>query len=202
MLKTQSLGSVASAARGLTVSAITNATPCVATFNANNRLKPLDRVAIFGTTVNTASNGIWTLGSMEYAGNTAKLIGSKGNGASTLTNTVVAVCMDRTSFMKGHSAVALIRNKTGAAVFVGTPDIKGNNEVLATATDATILASDGTTLATYFVSIPISTGLIEGPAYVAATAGIAELREIKLRKFMYFEATAYTSGGADADVIS
>jgi hypothetical protein len=193
------------AARGLTVSAITNATPCVATFNADTRLKSGDRIATFGTTVNTASNGIWTLGSMEYAGNTGRLLGSRGNGASTLTNTVVAVVMDKSPFMKGHATVAIMRNREAVAVFSGTARVMGNDELLGTGTDSVILGSDATTLGTYFVNLPIATGgaAIEGPTFaVATTTGITAIREIKLRKFMYMECTAYTAGGVSVDILS
>ena len=210
-IKIQSLGSVNGAiGRGLVISTATNATPIVGTFgggpsaNTDHRLKPLDRVAVFGITGNTNANGIWTLRGVEYATNTAILVGSRGNGAATVTNSVVAICMDRSPFMKGHSAVVIHRTRLTAAAFSGTVRVMGNDETLATGTDQTILASDSTTLATYFVAAPISTGLIEGPAIAAtgATAGMGEMREIKLRKFIYLECSAWTAGGNAADIIS
>ncbi len=101
-IKVQSLGSTGTASTALiTISTSTNATPIVVTFAAGHGLKDADRVAIAGITGNTNANGEWSL---QFTGaNTARLLGSAGNG--THGGTVrVAVINDTTPGMKGHSA--------------------------------------------------------------------------------------------------
>jgi hypothetical protein len=71
-IKKQSLGSAGSAARCLTCSTTTNATPIVATFGASHGLKSGDIVALAGITGNTAANGVWQL--VFTAATTAQLI--------------------------------------------------------------------------------------------------------------------------------
>lgn len=119
-LKKRSLGTISgSATSGLTISTTTNATPIVATFGAGHGQKNGDRVHISGITGNTAANGEWAL---EFTGpNTAKLLGSKGNGAHGGTAVVTAIC-DVTPFMPNHAAVANVQGNISA----GTIDIEGH----------------------------------------------------------------------------
>lgn len=176
-LKVQSLGAVASAANGITCSTTTNATPIVATFNANHGLKNGDRVVISGITGNTGANGEWEVESTGT--NTFKLLGSVGNGAHGGT-AVVAVLADRTPFMKGHSAAAIIGDTPGGAVLVGTVLIESSD--------------DNTTFAD-----AKSAGQVAIPA---ATAGIHYMLEVVLKKYMRLRASAWTSGGANSQLLA
>jgi hypothetical protein len=175
--KVLGLGSVAAAANGITCSTSTNATPIVATFGAGHGLKNGDRVAISGITGNTAANGEWTLN--FTAATTAQLLGSAGNGAHGGTAVVSVIC-DTTPHMKGHACCAVIGNTPGAAVFVGTLLIEGS--------------ADNTTFAT---ALPGGSEAIP-----AATAGIGISKEVVLSKYMRLRCSAYTSGAANAQLIS
>lgn len=184
MLK-RSLGAISAATRGITISSISNASPHVVTLGAlhgipslaQNPNRSLRRFGIFGCTGGTSANGIWDLRSTGT--NTFALEGSQTNGAVTVTNAVIAAIMDTMPFMKGHSAVAMAVNIADTAPADLTFAVMGNKS---DATDAEILASDSTTLATYFEdcvsdvawSVPGST-----------TDGISEFRNITLRRWMY-----------------
>lgn len=198
-IKVRSLGTAVAATRGITVSALSNASPVVATFNARSRVKDGERFALFGTTGNTGANGIFEIDSMEYSGYTANLKGSVGNGTATLTKTVVACVFDKTPFMKGHSAAVKVAKAVDSIAFDGTFAIMGVNDDLAAATDDAILASDSDDLATYFESV------VDGEPFTvpgATNDGSDEIREIKLRRFMYLNVSSYTAGGIDADILA
>lgn len=176
-IKVQSLGAVAAAANGITCSTTTNATPIVATFGANHGLKNGDRIVLSGITGNTGANGEWEIEST--GANTFKLLGSVGNGAHGGT-AVVAVLADRTPFMKGHAAMAIVGDTPGGAVLVGTVLIESSDD------NSTFADAKGTGQ----VAIP------------AATAGIHYALEVALKKYMRFRASAYTSGGACAQLMA
>lgn len=178
-IKVRSLGSITSAANGITCSSSTNATPIVLTVGTGHGLKPGapgigDRITVSGITGNTNANGDFTVSAVTAT--TATLFGSVGNGAHGGT-AVVAALMDQTPHMKAHSAQALIGNTSGQAVLVGT--------VLVESSD------DNTTFAD-----AIATGI----AVPAATAGINVSFEVTLKKYMRFRCSAYTSGGANCQI--
>ena len=110
-MKVLSLGSSANTTQCVNITAATTATPIVVTLTAGHNKVSGDRLAIAGVTGNTGANGIWTL---EMTGlNTAKLLGSVGNGTFGGTVRVGVVC-DKTPHMKGHSsALALMGNHVG-----------------------------------------------------------------------------------------
>ncbi len=190
-IKVQSLGSVTSAARGILITSGTNATPIVATVTAGHRLKNDDRIAIAGVTTLTAMNGEWSLDSV--AATTATLRGSAGNGAFGGT-AVVAAVMDATPKMRGHSAALLIGNTPGQAVFVGTVVVEGADSV-----DATQFYYTSSGVATAGFTSALLGGEIAIPA---ATAGIGLSLEVKLFRYMTFRCSAYTSGGANAQILA
>lgn len=178
-LKSMSLGNVGSAAAGILITSGTNATPIVATITAGHRLKTGDRIRIQGVTGLTGMNGDWEV--ERVTDTTYKLLGSVGNGAFGGT-AIVAVLCDETPFMPRHSAVAVIGNTPGAAVFVGTLLIEGGvDDTLVTFADA---------LAPGSVPIP------------AATAGIGISVEVPLQKYMRLRASAFTSGAANAQLLA
>lgn len=120
-LKALSLGSVAAAANGITISAGTNATPIVATVGAGHGLKNGDRIIVSGVTGNTNMNGEWTLSSVGAT--VANLTSSVGNGAFGGTAAVAVIC-DTTPHMKGHDAVIQLDDST----LVGTVVIEGSSD--------------------------------------------------------------------------
>jgi len=190
-LKTQSLGTVSSAARGILVTDATNATPSVLTITAGHRQRNGSRIAIAGVTTLTAINGEWSLSSVGATAGT--LDGSAGNGAYAGTAVVAAVC-DRTPFIAKHSAVALIGQPSGA-VFVGTAVLEYADSVDATQfyyTNSSGAATAGFTSA-----------LLSGEiAIPAATAGQAVAVEVRLARYMTFRCSAYTSGVAGCDLLA
>ena len=192
--KIRSLGVCTSAARGVEISGATNATPIVATVSGA-KFQAYERVGVFGVTGNTAANGIWTYD--RQSATTGNLVGSVGNGSPTMTKAVIAAVMDTTPFMKGHSAVAHAHLTADQVAFDGTFAVMGNKSG---STDAEILASDEDDLATYFEDIATQDGLawsVPG----ATNDGIDEYREMKLRRWMYLNCSAYTAGGLEVDVI-
>jgi len=191
-LKAQSLGSVASAARGILITGGTNATPIVATVTAGHRQRNGSRVAIAGVTGLTSMNGEWTLASV--AATTAALEGSAGNGAYGGTAVVAAVC-DRTPAMAKHAAVASIGNTPGAAVFVGTAVIEYADSVDATQ----FYYTNSSGVATAGFADALMSGEIAIPA---AIAGIGIMVEVMMRRYMTFRCSAYTSGGANCSLLA
>jgi hypothetical protein len=180
MIRRLGLGRIASAAAGITISTTTNASPVVATFNAGHGLKNGDRVAVTGITGNTGANGEWTLNWLTAT--TAQLLGSVGNGVHGGTPVVSVIC-DVTPFMKGHEAVGMIVNTTGVAILAGTIIIEGSPDNV-TFADARVAGSEAV------------------PAGVAATSGIGYMGEFTLQKYMRMRCSAFTSGGADAFLLS
>ena len=120
-LKMQSLGTISgSNTSGVLVTGGTNATPIVATITTGHGLVNGDRIHISGVTGNTAMNGEWEL---EFVTDTtAKLIGSKGNGAFGGTAVANVVCK-KTPFLARHSAVAIVQGNITA----GTIEIEGHD---------------------------------------------------------------------------
>lgn len=207
----RSLGSATAAARGIVLSSATNATPHVATLAAlhgipsvaqvGDNFKSLRRFGIFGCTGGTSINGIWNLRST--GANTFSLEGSVTNGAVTTTNGVIAAIMDSTPFMRGHSCVAVAHGMTDQIAFDGTFAIMGNIQGDGTgsgagATDAEILASDSTTLATFFQNC-VSDVAWGVPG--ATNDGVTEFRNVYLRRWMYLDVSAYTAGGLEVDLL-
>jgi len=186
-IKVSSLGQVAAAADGITCSGTTNATPIVATFGAGHGLKDGDRIALAGITGNTAANGEWSL---QFTGtNTARLLGSAGNG--THGGTVrVAVVNDKTPLMRNHSALF-----SSSGNLVGTLDIEsyetyadfaaGQNNAGAV---APAVSGSGVTNSAGSASTPAKSTLT-----AAATNAGVEF-EVKLGRYMRTVCTAYTSG--------
>lgn len=191
-IKSKSLGTVASAARGILITSGTNATPIVATVTAGHRMKNNDRIAIAGVTTLTAMNGEWSVSSVGAT--SATLDGSAGNGAFGGTATVSALC-DRTPFLPRHSAVASIHDASGSAVLVGTVVLEAADSI--DATQHYYTNSSG--VATAGFKDALMSGEIAIPA---ATAGLGVLLEVSLSRYMTFRCSAYTSGGAHCSLIA
>lgn len=186
-IKVRSLGAVSSAARGILITSGTNATPIVATVTAGHRLKNDDRIAIAGVTTLTSMNGEWSLDAVGAA--VATLRGSVGNGAFGGT-AVVAVLCDRTPFNKGHSALCLIGQPSGA-VLVGTLVIEGADSVDSGQTTFQYTNSSGVATSGFADKVPSGEAAIP-----AATAGQVLAVEVALSRYMTIRASAYTSGVA------
>jgi len=189
-LKTKSLGTVSSAARGILITSGTNATPIVATITAGHRQRNGSRLAIAGVTTLTAMNGEWNISAV--AATTVSLDGSAGNGAFGGTAVVAAIC-DKTPFMPKHSAVVQLGQPSGA-VFVGTAVIEYADSV-----DATQFYYTSSGVATAGFNGALLSGEIAIPA---ATAGQAMSIEVMLARYMTFRASAYTSGVMCADLLA
>lgn len=192
MLKVRSLGSFTSAARGILITGGTNATPIVATVTAGHGLKNDDRIAIVGVTTLTAQNGEFSLDSVGAA--VATLRGSVGNGAFGGT-AVVAVLCDKTPFNKNHSALVLLGNTPGQAVFVGTLVIESADSVDSGQTTFQYTNTSG--VATSGFADCVQSGEAAIPA---ASAGIGWALEVTLKRYMTARCSAYTSGGANARI--
>lgn len=207
-MQVRSLGAVSSAVRGITLASATSPTGAnhVATLNANHQIPSIAqhpnnafrRIAIFGCTGGTSINGIWT--ARATGANTFALEGSVANGTAVVTtNAVVAAVMDSTPFMRGHSAVAMALNFVDLAPFDGTFAVMGNRsgaDSSLDASDAAILASDATTLATYFEDCVSDVAWsVPGDAGAGTTDGITEFRNVTLRRMMYLNCSARTAGG-------
>ncbi len=187
-MRLKSLGTCASAARGILITGGTNATPIVATVTAGHRQRNGSRIAIAGVTTLTAMNGEWTLASVGAT--SATLVGSSGNGAFGGTAVVAAVC-DETPFLPNHAAVAAIHDIGVAAIFIGTVVIEGADAVDATQfsyTNASGVAVAG------FRDCLLS-GEIAIPAQTVVGGGSCEV-EVQVRRYMTVRASAYTSGTA------
>lgn len=185
--KVVSLGSVGSAAAGITISSSTNATPIVVTLGAGHNLKNGDRIAIAGVTGNTNANGEWTLASVGAT--TATLLGSVGNG--THGGTVrVGVIMDTTPHMQNHSAAMHLGGN-----LVGTLDIESYANYADFAAGAN---NNGAVAPVLSPSIgTASAGSSSTPAKTTITAAATNagfVAEVKLARIMRSVVTAYTSG--------
>jgi hypothetical protein len=187
-IKVRSLGSFTSAARGILITAGTNATPIVATVTAGHGLKNDERIAIVGVTTLTSMNGEFSLDAVGAA--VATLRGSAGNGAFAGT-AVVALTVDRTPFNQRHAAMVLIGNTPGQAVFVGTVVIEGADSMDA---GKTVFQYDLSGVATAGFRDKVPAGEAAIPA---ATAGIGWEVEVSLDRYMTARCSAYTSGGAN-----
>lgn len=191
-IKARSLGSFTSAARGILITSGTNATPIVATVTAGHGLKNDERIAIAGVTTLTAMNGEWSIDSVGATA--ATLRGSAGNGAFGGTAVVSLLC-DRTPFQPRHSAVVVIGNTPGSAVFVGTLVIEGADSL--DATQHYYTNSSGVATAGFRDMVPSGEAAIP-----AATAGIGWAVEVSLARYMTARCSAYTSGGANARLLA
>jgi len=197
-LKSKSLGTSANTTQALNITTSTNATPIVATFTAGHGLKDGDRVAIAGVTGNTAANGEWTL---AFTGaNTAKLLGSVGNGTHGGTVRVGLIC-DATPFMKSHSAVFTLCGN-----HVGVVDL----EAYATYDDFAV-STGANTAGTAVAPIPLGEGVTNsaGSASTPAKSTIttaatnpAFTTEIQLPRILRLVPTTATSGTLSAKLLA
>lgn len=196
----RSLGTVIAAGRGIRLSSATSTTgtPHVLTLAslhgipslAQNSAQALRRFAVWGNTGGVTVNGIWNL--VSTGTDTFRCEGSVANGtAVTVTNAVVAAVFDQTPFMRGHAAVAMATNLADQVAFDGTFTVQGSRQG---ATDAAILASNATNLATFFEdAVSDVAWSVPGPT----NDGTTEFRNINLRRFMYLDCSAYTAGGLE-----
>jgi hypothetical protein len=184
-IKQRSLGTCASAARGILITAGAAATPWVATVTAGHRLKVSDRLGIAGITTQVGSNGDFTVSAT--AATTATMEGSSATGAYAGT-AVVAALMDKTPFMARHSACVIINQPSGA-VFVGTLVVEGADK----RTDSAFSYDSSTGVDTAGFKDALMSGEIAIPA---ATAGQIMTLEVSLLKYMTLRCSAYTSGVA------
>lgn len=193
-LKVRSLGTCASAARGILITSGTNAAPIVATVTAGHRLKDGDRIGIVGVTTLTKMNGDWTV--KRASDTTYNLVGSSGNGAFGGT-AVVAVLCDTTPFQARHSAFVNLGNTPGAAVFVGTVVIEGADQRKDDNTEFGYTDSTGTYTAGF------QSALMSGEVAIpAATAGIGLGLEVSLSRYMTMRCSAYTSGSVSGQIVA
>ena len=185
--KALSLGSMGSAAAGITVSGATNATPIVITLAAGHGLKNNDRLALAGITGNTNANGEWTLANVTAT--TATLLGSVGNGA--FGGTVrAAVILDTTPIMRNHSAAMHTWGN-----LVGTVDIEAYESYADFAAGQNNAGAVAPVLSPSFGAN--STGSASTPAkttLTAAATNAGQAVEVKLQRYMRTVCTAYTSG--------
>lgn len=185
-IKLKSLGTCASAARGILMTSGTNATPIVATVTAGHRQRNGSRVAIAGVTTLTAMNGEWTL--RAVGATTATLDGSAGNGAFGGTAVVAAIC-DESPFLQNHSAMASINDIGLAAIFIGTVVLEG-----ADAVDATqFYYTNSSGVQTAGFADCLLSGEIAIVAQTVVGGGSLDV-EVKLKKYMTVRCSAYTSG--------
>lgn len=193
-LKFNSLGSVASQARGILITGGTNATPIVATLTAGHRQRNGERISVAGVTTLTAMNGDWSLSAVGAT--TGTLDGSAGNGAFGGT-AVVAKCMDRSPFLPRHSAVLVTGDQGVAAIFIGT--------VLIEAADSNdgsqFLYTNSSGVATAGFKDALLSGEIAIPAQTVVGGGIAMV-EVALSKYMALRCSAYTSGTLQAGLLA
>ena len=193
-MRMKSLGSIASAARGILITSGTNATPIVATVTAGHRQRNGSRIAIAGVTTLTAMNGEWSLSSVGAT--SATLDGSAGNGAFAGT-AVVAACCDQTPFLQNNPAVAVAADLGVAAIFVGTLVFEGADSV-----DATQFYYTNTSgVATAGFKDALLSGEIAIPAQTTVGGGSCHV-EIKLSRYMTFRCTAYTTGSAQGALMA
>lgn len=195
-IKVQGLGRAGSAAATITVTGSTNATPIVITLGDGHGLKDGDRLAIAGVTGNTAANGVWSL---EFtAENTAKLLGSVGNG--THGGTVrVGVVFDKTPMMQNHSAhLQVSGNCVGTLLleaFASFADFRdGFNSTASGGAVPPILTDSDVTQ----VAGNASTACSSSVDLAATNAGIGY--EVQLPYILRASLSAYTSGAAQVRV--
>ena len=183
-IKQRSLGTCASAARGILITAGAAATPWIATVTAGHRLKNGDRIAIAGITTQVGSNGEWSVSAVGATAATMDGSSASGNYAGTA---VVAVLCDQTPFLPRHSAIAMINQPSGA-VFVGTLVFEKADRVSAAGFFHDLAGVDTAGLVSALKSGEI--------AIPAATAGQVMALELDLARYMTMRCSAYTSGVA------
>ena len=185
--KVLSLGTVAAAAAGITISAATNATPIVITLGAGHGLYNGQRIAVAGITGNTAANGEWTLASVTAT--TAVLLGSAGNGTFGGTARVAVMC-DTTPHMKLHSAAMHL-----AGNLIGTLDIESYESYSDFASGFNTAGAIAPVLNPSLGTN--SAGSASTPAKTTVTAAVTNagsVAEVKMARYMRTVCTAYTSG--------
>lgn len=199
--KAQSLGSAGSAADLLTITGSTNATPIVVTFGANHGKKDGDRIAIAGITGNTGANGEWTL---QFTGtNTARLLGSVGNGTHGGTPRVATI-MDATPLMNDHSAILqMFGNLVGTVTFTSFESYAefaaNDNSLLGPVSP--LIASNGDQGVTNTAATSASSSTKATSVLVLAATNQCAVYEAKLPKYVHAAVTAYTSGTVGAKVL-
>lgn len=193
-LKLMTLGTMASAVRGIVMSALGTGTPLGITLTAGHRLRDYARIAIVGCALDNQVNGEWTI--TGVAATSGNLVGSTGSIALSGTPVVARVC-DQTPFLPNHSAVALIGpagTGTAPTANIGTIVLEGANSAIFNASGATNnkFQYDNTSgVATDGFKDMLQTGEIAIPA--ATNAGIAMV-EVKLARYMTARCSAWTSG--------
>lgn len=189
-----SLGSAVAATRGIVMSAIGTGTPLSVTLTAGHRLRNGSRIAIAGNAVDNNTFGEWSLSGIAAA--SAVLDGS--SGAAALSGTpVVAVLCDRTPFLPGNAAVAMISAGAGAAATDGIATAlleKADGQV---ATGFTYTNSSG--VATAGFADALLSGEIAIPAFNDFGAICVE---VKLARYMTLRLSAWTSGTFGASLLA
>lgn len=188
-IKTRSLGTLSSAARGILITAGVAANPWIATLTAGHRQKNGDRIAIVGlTTFTTIPNGEFTLSALAATAGTidGSAVGTYGGTA------VVAALMDKTPFQAKHSAAFIAGDQGQAAIFVGT--------VVVEAADSADFASAGgfyytntSGVATAGFKSALMSGEIAIPAQDTVGGG-SNIVEVTLSRYMTLRCSAYTTG--------
>ncbi len=189
-IKTRSLGTVSSAARGILNTAGVAATPWVATITAGHRQKTGDRLAIVGlTTFTTIPNGEFTVSTVAASALTLQEASAVGTYGGTA---VVAALMDKTPFHPRHSAAFIGGDQGQAAIFVGT--------VVVESADSADFASAGgfyytntSGVATAGFKSALMSGEIAIPAQDTVGGG-SNIVEVTLSRYMALRCTAYTTG--------
>lgn len=193
-LKQKSLGTATAAARGIVMSAIGTGTPLSVTLTAGHRLRNGERIGIAGNAADNLTWGDWTLSGV--AATSATLNGSTGTAALSGTP-VIAVLCDRSPFIAGHSAVALVGAGGGAAATDGIGT-------------AVIEAADGFSAGgfTYDNSSGVATAgfksaLLDGEIAIPAFNDFGALAvEVRLSRYMTFRMSAWTSGTFGASLLA
>lgn len=195
-IKVKSLGTVSSAARGVLLTAITDATPNVATLTAGHRQNNSSRIAIAGVTQLTSANAEWQL--RAVGATTATLDGSVTQGGGAMTGTaVVALICDKTPFLPRHSALCGVRDIGVAAIFVGTIVIEGADSFDATQ----FYYTNSSGVATAGFKDMLLSGEIAIPAQTVVGGGSCDV-EVQMAKYMTMRCSAYTSGTAQSTLAS
>jgi len=188
-MKVKSLGTLGAASlSGILMTGGTNATPIVATVTAGHRQRNGNRIAIAGVTTLTAMNGEWTISSVGATA--ATLDGSVGNGAYAGTAAVAALC-DRTPFLPGNSAAAIVGDAGAGALFAGTLLLEQADSITA----AGFFYTNTSGVATAGFKDSLLSGEIAMVAHGAAGGGSAVV-EVKLGRYMKVRCSAYTTGTA------
>jgi hypothetical protein len=196
-LKNTSLGTSANTTQAINITTSTNATPIVVTFTAGHGLVDGKRIAIAGVTGNTAANGEWSL--QFTAANTARLLGSVGNG--THGGTVrVAIINDATPFMANHSAVLALTGN-----HVGVVDIEAYDSYADFAVSTGANTSGSVAPIALGAGVTNSAGSASTPAKSTITTAATNpsfTTEIRLPRYLRAVPTTATSGTFSATIMA